>query len=72
MSTLDGCPRCTALLSEINLARANAVKFELEAHALRREIQALRQNQSVGTDRLDLEPTAAGRHTPAICRKGGT
>lgn len=71
MSHLDGCKRCASLLTEIegmradrdmarlerDASRTNASNAEHALHAVRREMQALRQDHAVGTDRIDLHPT---------------
>jgi len=54
-----GCPDCAdkdleiqSLSAELAAARANALRYEHECHALRREIQALRQDRGSHTERL--------------------
>lgn len=55
----DECPNCLdkdleiqALIVERDAARQNAMRYELEVHALRRELQAIRMNRGSDTERL--------------------
>lgn len=76
MSHIDGCERCVSLLAEVtamrierDAARENAANQESHVHALRREIGALRQSFSIGTDRLELHPTESQPKTSAIASR---